>query len=510
MNPYQESIDYLYGAQPTAFGQRAHDPRGWRWTMPSSAVGEPERIPLLPAQQEEDPIERLYKQIDALWEQYYALGDQERQLELGEVEDPNLMDIPLAPALPPMPAPAQVNPQLVTLSSIATMLNPLGGALYMGLPLAEREQRARSEFERWQALRDAIATQYKHFVTGIQALNDLQMEIWKLKRTKAEDLLRMKVQQVSSAKQRILDRISQLESTASRLRDTAVYRQMIGQAALMRAQTGQERLEAEKPLLEARAGLAQAQADLAGARAEQVRAITPPQVQLLRKRMEEIDASIRRMNAQTQDIASRVNTRLQGALKGGRYLDATDVDLRNMSKAFDAMISQKNRAVQEKFSEGYSLADEADRAELNNIISYFDEQLSRLAYTLYVSSGGRINRFSLLDSPTARDWEQRARQAVAQIERSKATMPVPRLEPRPSAAGSQPAPPPPKKEPSWWQRAWQTVKEWATSRREVVPPPTQPKPQVKRVRMTVTDDEIAKAKKNTPKAPIKLLDIDVR
>lgn len=550
MNPYTESIDYLFGASPQPFGQRARDPRGWRWTMPATFEGTPERVPLPPAESQQDTLSRLYQQIDALWEQYYQLADQETQIERGEVEDPDLLSYPLAPPMLPMPAPAEIDRNLVALSSLATMINPLGGGVYMGLPLREQEKRAKTEVERWQALQSAVAQQYRNYVTGIQAINELEMEMWKLKHTKAEDLYRARLQQISSAKQRILDRISQLESTAARIREMAQYHTLMGEASMLRAQTDAERLEAERPLIDARAKQAEASAELAKARADRTRTLTPIEVQLMQERVRNVIASTRRLEAQTRSISAKIMQSFNKAVRsGGSKLSANDVNVRNMVSNFYKIAQQRDSVVREMATKGYDLADEDTRKTIEEAFRYHDEILARIAYNLYVVTGGEVNKFvEIRTQSVATEWEEKAKRAVKEVlsAKQKASVPVikPQFKTEPVLVlTGAPSPAPPKKEEQKksagtpvWQRVWNWLKNVATGKpkqpvqapfvgRPGQPPP--PKPQVavkvenlevqkvkkvptpvKRYRLTVTDkqlDAVQRKPKSTPQ--IKILEV---
>jgi hypothetical protein len=489
-----------------------------------------------PAQTEQpttadDPIQRLYNQIDALWEQYYQLGEQEKSLQMGDVGEPDLIDIPLPPPIPAMPAEAPLDSNLVRMASIATMLNPMGGAIYMGLPLAEREKRTRTEQERWQALTQSVAMQYRNYLTGVQALNDLRVELWKLKRTKAEDLYRARLQQISSAKQRILDKIAQLENTAARLRETAQYRQQIGEAAMLRAQAAQERVEAEKPLLEARTKAVEAQA-------ERTRTLTPVERALMVEKIRNIATSTKHIAARTNEVALRMSQRLTNNLRSGKgYMPVDDADMRNMSKTFYDLLKQRQKAHTDFMQSGYYDDPEA-RREAESLLASQDDMLARMAYSLYVSSGGKINKFQLLQGSVAREWEAKARSSVAQIESSKIPVLVfqPAAQPAAQAPAKPSAPAKPKSQPVW-KRVWNTILGWLPSGSK--PQQQQAKPQqqqqqagkkigasasvetAKKVRFVVTDKDLsssqakkqpAPAKKAQPKksSPIKILDVDVK
>jgi hypothetical protein len=107
-------------------------------------------------------------------------------------------------------------------------------------------------------------------------------------------------------------------------------------------------------------------------------------------------------------------------------MSAEDVDVRNLNKTFYQLLAMREKAVQEMLGEGYSLANAEDRAEIDSLIATHDDTLARLSYQLYVSTGGALNKFSLLrNSAIATEWEQRAKSAVRQLETAKAAASVP-------------------------------------------------------------------------------------
>ena len=437
------------------------------WDVPAVAMtGQPEQAAVAPVQ-EVDPLAQLYKEIDKLWTQYHALGEQIASSSPEDVEEPELLDIPVSMPMLPMPQPAPLNPTAVTLASLATLINPAGGARYLGVPLQMQEQATRTEQERWATLQQVVATQYRNVVAGIEAMNRLKVEMYRLKKTKAEDLYRQRMNVLEQQRMRILDRISQMEQLAARLREEREYRQATAQArmtqaeaAMLRAQTGQEALEARKPLMEA-------QADYLQARAEQTRAVTPEEVRLLRARVKELSARSVRLLKEASEISTRITARQQAILRTGRtYMSTQDVDLRNLNKTFYQLLNAREDAYNEMTSDGYSMADPQDRAEIDSMIATHDDVLARLAYEMYVSTGGAINRFMLLrDSAIAREWEERARSAVRQLEMGKTAASVPTItfQPRQGAQQQKQATQQPQKKPqqkSTLQRWMEAVRNW--------------------------------------------------
>jgi len=434
---YQPAWPALAWPSPQAYGQRIRRPdrqpgQGGTyhmpWEVPAVATTvQAEQPPVAQAQQEDDPLVHLYKEIDKLWTQYHALGEQIASSSPEDVEEPELLDIPLSMPMLPMPQPAPLDRTAVTLASLATLFNPAGGAQYLAVPLQMQERATRTEQERWATLQQMVATQYRNVVAGIEAMNQLKVQMYKLKKTKAEDLYRHRMTVLEQQRMRILDRISQMEQLAARLREERAYRQATAQArmtqaeaAMLRAQTGQEALEARKPVLEA-------QADYLKARAEATRTLTPEQVRVLRARVEQLSASSIKLLKQASEIATRVSAKQNTIVRTGRsYMSAEDVDVRNLNKTFYQLLAMREKAVQQMLGEGYSMADAEDRAEIDNLIASHDDALARLAYQLYVSTGGALNKFSLLrNSAIATEWEQRAKSAVRQLETAKAGASVP-------------------------------------------------------------------------------------
>ena len=426
----------LASPSPQAYGQRIRRPdrqpgQGGTYHMPwevpaVATTGQAEQPPVAQAQ-EDDPLVQLYKEIDKLWTQYYALGEQIASSSPEDVEEPELLDIPLSMPMLPMPQPAPLDRTAVTLASLATLFNPAGGAQYLAVPLQMQERATRTEQERWATLQQMVATQYRNVVAGIEAMNRLKVQMYNLKKSKAEDLYRQRMTVLEQQRMRILDRISQMEQLAARLREERAYRQATAQArmtqaeaAMLRAQTGQEALEARKPVLEA-------QADYLKARAEATRTLLPEQVRVLRARVEQLSASSLKLLKQASEIATRVSAKQNAIVRTGRsYMSAEDVDVRNLNKTFYQLLAMREKAVQQMLGEGYSMADAQDRAEIDNLIATHDDALARLAYQLYVSTGGALNKFSLLrNSAMATEWEQRAKSAVRQLETRKAAASVP-------------------------------------------------------------------------------------
>jgi hypothetical protein len=428
----------LISPSPQAYGQRIGRPdrqpgQGGAYHMPwevpaTASTVQAGQTPVGQAQ-EDDPLAQLYKEIDKLWTQYHALGEQIASSSPEDVEEPELVDIPLSMPMLPMPEPVPLDRTAVTLASLATLFNPAGGAQYLGVPLQMQERATRTEQERWAILQQMVATQYRNVVAGIEAMNRLKVQMYQLKKTKAEDLYRQRMTALEQQRMRILDRISQMEQLAARLREERAYRQATAQArmtqaeaAMLRAQTGQEALEARKPVLEA-------QADYLQARAEATRALTPEQVRVLRAKAEQLSASTVKLLKDASTISNRVTTKQNMILRTGRtYMSAEDVDLRNMSKTFYQLLDLREKTVKEMLGEGYSLANPEDRAEIDSLVSTHDETLARLAYQMYVATGGALNKFMLLrDVAIATEWEQRAKSAVRRLETAKAAASVPTM-----------------------------------------------------------------------------------
>lgn len=477
-----------------------------------------------------DPTARINEYIDVLSQRLAELMAEEAMLKYQPIEDPTLYPVPPMPPMVPPPAPTYVDPQLATLSSLATMFDPLGGGLYMGLPLAERERREKAELERWQALQRDVTQQFRDYLSGIKAINDLQVEIWKLKQTKAEDLYRARMQMIGNQKEQLQKMIADMMKASAELRTLTEYRQAQSAVDLFRAQTAASRLLAELPLIEARVGQTEAQAELAKARAQATSETLDLEKKLLEARIGLVDAQRRAIEARARELNEAIAARRREVqARGGSRLTPDDLVIREMLDLFSTAYTNREQTVQEYASKAFDLLDPEYQRRLNNSFSKSDEMMAELAYILYTETDGNIDLFRLIRTPETRlEKQEAAKREVARKLGVQQKVPPP-----------PPPPPPPQKpvekkaEPGLIQKiiGFFSSPQKPSTIPHVPPRPMQPPPSkqttkqpakpaaktpakpaepVRRIKMTVTDEDFKRYRGKTNGTPIKILDVEVR